>query len=484
MDRTEAAGAPVISDQVKVDGVVETLTLTSTGKLEWKDRCLVVEKEVLGFVAEGPKVRIHAIVEAGSGICCGGGKDSLVRKSFVFEPLSEDSLKVLCQKLQEYIDSLGRPKRLLVFVNPYGGKRSASKIFVSDVKPMLEDANIQYTLHETNYQLHAKDVVKSLDLSKYDGIVCVSGDGVLVEVVNGLLEREDWSTAIRMPLGAVPAGTGNGMAKSLHDAIGEPCSPANAVLTIIRGHKCALDVATISQGKTKFFSVLMLAWGLIADIDIESEKYRWMGSARIDFYALKRIFKLRKYDGCIRFVPAPGYEAYGEATSLENDVASIVNASGEKTDMCTQYGYAGSTHNMNNLNWRRVDGPFISIWLHNVPWGSETTMAAPDAKFSDGYLDLIMIRECSTLGLVSLMTAMSSGSHVKSPFVTYIKVKAFVLEPGPRSNNTSMEGIIDVDGEVLARGKGTYQCDQKALMAYDKLYINVDQGLATLFSPV
>jgi sphingosine kinase len=24
--------------------------------------------------------------------------------------------------------------------------------------------------------------------------------------------------------------------------------------------------------------------GLVADIDIESEKFRWMGSARIDFY--------------------------------------------------------------------------------------------------------------------------------------------------------------------------------------------------------
>lgn len=27
--------------------------------------------------------------------------------------------------------------------------------------------------------------------------------------------------------------------------------------------------------------------GLVADIDIESEKYRWMGSARIDFYVSK-----------------------------------------------------------------------------------------------------------------------------------------------------------------------------------------------------
>lgn len=35
---------------------------------------------------------------------------------------------------------------------------------------------------ETKYQLHAKEVVQSLDLGKYDGIVCVSGDGILVEV--------------------------------------------------------------------------------------------------------------------------------------------------------------------------------------------------------------------------------------------------------------------------------------------------------------
>ena len=63
-------------------------------------------------------------------------------------------------------------------------------------------------------------------------------------------------------------------------------------------------------------------------------------------------------------------------------------------------------------------------------------------------------------------------------------MKAFILEPGPRLDDQGKEGIIDVDGEVLARGKGSYQCDQKALMAYDKLQITVDQSLATLFAPI
>lgn len=34
----------------------------------------------------------------------------------------------------------------------------------------------------TKYQLHAKEVAKSLDILRYDGVVCVSGDGILVEV--------------------------------------------------------------------------------------------------------------------------------------------------------------------------------------------------------------------------------------------------------------------------------------------------------------
>ncbi|CDO99625.1 unnamed protein product [Coffea canephora] len=487
MEQSRAPEA-LFSDRVKINGVVTLMTLTVNGQLRWSDRCLVVEKEILGFVVNGSKIKIRTIVEAGAGICCGGNKGALVRKNFTFEPLSDDLLRLWCDNLQNYIDSLGRPKRLFVLVNPYGGKRSASKIFLDFVKPLLEDANIEITVQETQYRLHAKEIALSLELPKYDGIVCVSGDGILVEVINGLLGRGDWKTAITMPLGVVPAGTGNGMAKSLLDSAGEPCTPANAVLSIIRGHRHSLDVATVSQGQTKFFSVLMLAWGLVGDIDIESEKYRWMGSARIDFYAIQRIFCLRKYNGCIKFVPAPGYEACGEVTSIECESTGEVIPSEDGTDKLLvngqQNGYQGADIDMKNLNWRKVDGPFVSIWLHNVPWGGEDTMAAPDAKFSDGYLDLIMVKDCTRLGLLRLMTELNNGGHVKSPHVQYLKVKAFILEPGPRNDDPSKEGIIDVDGELLASGKGTYRCDQKTLLAYEKLHINVEQGLATLFCPI
>lgn len=43
-------------------------------------------------------------------------------------------------------------------------------------------------------------------------------------------------------------------------------------------------------------------------------------------------------------------------------------------------------------------------------------------QFSDGYLDLILIRDCPQLSLLSLMTGLNNGSHVKSPYVMYLKV--------------------------------------------------------------
>ncbi|GMP74843.1 hypothetical protein CsSME_00032122 [Camellia sinensis var. sinensis] len=185
MDQTEGESI-ILSDRVLVNGAVTPVTLTASGKLRWSggvgiQSCLAVEKEVLGFCTEGSRIKIRTVVESGDGICCFGSRGTPVRKTFAFETMSDELLGLWCQKLREYIDSLGRPKKLFVFVNPYGGKKSASKVFLDDVKPLLEDANVEFTVQETKYQLHAKEIALTLDLSKYDGIICVSGDGILVE---------------------------------------------------------------------------------------------------------------------------------------------------------------------------------------------------------------------------------------------------------------------------------------------------------------
>ncbi|OAY69958.1 Sphingosine kinase 2 [Ananas comosus] len=488
-----------LTESVRVNGSPAVASLGADGTLRWRseggagERCVTLEKEVLGLEAEGRTITVKAFGAAEAKVvsCCGGGGSGGVgraRRDYVLEMPSDESAARWSARLSDRINLLDRPKRLFIIVNPFGGKRCGRKIFQTEVMPLLEAAGILFTMQETKYQLHAQEIAHSLDLMKYDGIVCVSGDGVLVEVVNGLLQREDWDTAIKVPLGIIPAGTGNGMAKSLLHSVGDLYSVPNAVFAIIQGHKRSLDVASVVQGGTKFFSVLMLTWGLIADIDIESEKYRWMGSARLDFYSLLRIMNLRKYSGLVQFVPAPGYEGYGEPIKqidYHKDETTCSQEGQESNVEAQTQGYPGPQIDFQTTEWRALDGPFISVWINNVPWASENVMPAPDAKFSDGYLDAVIIRDCPKSALLDLMLKISDGSYVKSPYVMYLKVKAFRLEPGRRVGNPDKGGIVDSDGEVIARGDRFHDRSQhENLMAYGPpIQMTVDRGLATIFSP-
>ncbi|XP_074557627.1 sphingosine kinase 1-like [Curcuma longa] len=490
-------GGERLSERIVVNGAAAESALEVDGTLRWRsgggEQCLRLESEVLGLDVQGTRITVRALAEAprSGSICAFGGASGerrRVRRDYSLEMPTEAAALRWSARLKNCIDSLGRPKKLFVILNPFAGNKSARTIFEKQIKPILEAGYINYTIVETKYQNHAQEMTKSLDLPKYDGIVCVSGDGVLVEVVNGLLKREDWATAIKMPLGIIPAGTGNGMAKSLLDSAGDMYSIANATFAIIRGRKRVLDVATISQKEKRFFSVLTLIWGLAADVDIESEKYRWLGSARLDIYALLRIMNLRKYHGHFQFIPAPGYENHGEPVERVDEAKSHYVLTQQEQGSDSKFktcGYQGPENSLDGLEWRFVDGPFISIWANNVPFSAENYAPAPKAKFSDGYLDVVILKDCPKSAILGMMLNMSDGSYVKSPYIMYLKVKALRLEPGKRIGHDAKGGIIDCDGEVLAMGDDAAESNvQKHFMAYGPLLVTVDQGLATIFTPV
>lgn len=84
-------------------------------------------------------------------------------------------------------------------------------------------------------------------------------------------------------------------------------------------------------------------------------------------------------------MPAPGFEDYGVPTSYSGESINGMNvgsSSQEQPIKARQYGYQGPDVSLEDLGWRTINGPFISVWLHNVPWGGEDTLAAPDAKVS------------------------------------------------------------------------------------------------------
>lgn len=107
-----------------------------------------------------------------------------------------------------------------------------------------------------------------MDLDEIDSLVVVSGDGVLHEVINGLLSRPDWDRARKTSIGIVPAGSGNAIAASLGTT-----NSFVATLAVVRGETSKLDIFSLSQlNKPRIYSMLSFGWGMMADADIESDK--------------------------------------------------------------------------------------------------------------------------------------------------------------------------------------------------------------------
>jgi sphingosine kinase len=61
-----------------------------------------------------------------------------------------------------------------------------------------------------------------------------------------------------------------------------------STLNVIRGRRTPLDLVKVTTRSNTFYSFLSIGWGLLADMDIESERLRFMGGFRFTVYGIIR----------------------------------------------------------------------------------------------------------------------------------------------------------------------------------------------------
>jgi diacylglycerol kinase family enzyme len=141
------------------------------------------------------------------------------------------------------------PRRLLVFVSPASGRGRAEELWRSRAAPLLADAGCACEVVVTQRAGQAAQHVRELEwprLRALEGVLAVGGDGALAEVVQGIMARRDWRRAARrLVLGALPAGSGNGLALSLLHAAGVESSFQGAALLVAKGGAQPLDIASV-----------------------------------------------------------------------------------------------------------------------------------------------------------------------------------------------------------------------------------------------
>lgn len=93
--------------------------------------------------------------------------------------------------LEKSYENFKRNRSILVIINFYGGKGIVKNLFLIKVRLILVESGCKIEIVYIKYVRYVIDIVKDLDISKYDIIVCVSGDGILYEVINGFYRRFD-----------------------------------------------------------------------------------------------------------------------------------------------------------------------------------------------------------------------------------------------------------------------------------------------------
>uniref|UniRef100_A0A8R1XQV6 DAGKc domain-containing protein n=1 Tax=Onchocerca volvulus TaxID=6282 RepID=A0A8R1XQV6_ONCVO len=313
--------------------------------------------------------------------------------------------KITALRAPHLTDNLIKPRRhVLVIINPFSGQKHGLKLWKTHVEPILQTANIDYDIIETVHRRHAFEIAKDLKLDTYDAVAVVSGDGLILEIISGFLMRQDRERALKMPLAHIPGGTCNGLAASICFQCNEPFLPrgifcTEMALMLAQPRYLPLRINHVQTEHDGDKAMLMaVCWGLFADIDIASERFRWAGMARLHMEAFLRFTKLPQvahYKGRISYLPVHG-DALQYSTKLWNDLVREKYAKGhfdyQPVESFTNFKCGEANNSINNS----FSDIFGSSDLVQMPALCEPV--GSDWNILEGYFVYICLASLSHLG--------------------------------------------------------------------------------------
>ncbi len=278
-------------------------------------------------------------------------------------------------------------KRILLIVNPRSGKRRGLAV-LEQVKPVFAAAYVELDVRVTKQSGHARQIAREFDLAGYDGLCLIGGDGTVHEVVSGLIERGEPAS---IPLGIIPSGTGNDVAKHLGLD-----SPLDSARRIVAGQTCLFDVARVEAGGQIDYCVTLVGWAGVADINCKAQRLRMLGPWRYALAALWQILSPRRRR------------------------AKLV------------------------LDGQIFEDDFLLVAACNTIFSGSGMRLAPRAKVDDGKIDVVILRSASRWQMFRLFTKVFDGSHVDMSCVEYHQVRSLSILADDSEP-------LDLDGEI----KGT-----------------------------
>ncbi|MFI1913600.1 YegS/Rv2252/BmrU family lipid kinase [Nocardia sp. NPDC020380] len=199
-----------------------------------------------------------------------------------------------------------------------------------------------------------------------DAVVAAGGDGLVCVTLQALVGQG-------VPLGLVPAGTGNDLARE----VGVPDETAAAVDVVLGGRTRTIDLGTVETGdsSTPIWFATVTGTGLDARVTLRANSMRYP-------------------KGPLRYT-----------------VAALLELAG-KLDVPYRIELQGSPDH--------PDGTVIELDAVMVAVGNTRTygggmLICPDALIDDGLLDLTVVGAMSRFDMLRLLPTLSSGKRIDHP---------------------------------------------------------------------
>nr|WP_279580455.1 YegS/Rv2252/BmrU family lipid kinase [Fodinicola feengrottensis] len=214
-----------------------------------------------------------------------------------------------------------------------------------------------------------------------DVLVVCGGDGMVHAALQVVAEKS-------VPLGVVPAGTGNDFARSLGIPLHDPAAASRLIRT---GTARPLDLARV--GQTWFGSVL--ACGFDSRVNARTNRMRWpRGRSRYTLATFAELAGFRPLDFVV------------EVDGVSHDLTGMFVAVGNTAS------YGGGMR------------------------------ICPDAVPDDGHLDLTLVSAVPRLEMLRMFSAVYKGTHVHHPAVRTLRGQTIRI-----SSTTDI--VAYADGEPL-----------------------------------
>ena len=286
-------------------------------------------------------------------------------------------------------------RRLVYVLNPAAGKGK----YLPDARRAAEDAHADL-IHLTERKEECIDFIANTCLQDPDThFVVYGGDGTAGEAATGIMRAGAGNRAI---LTVVPCGSGNDFVRG----IGEFPPPDGEDARLI-------DLISVN-GR---YVLNVLNMGFDCDVVAESERVR----------------RSHQIPGSLSYIA-------GIAATLrkKESFEATVRLSGVKSP------------DSDELHDEEIEGKFLLTAAANFPYYGGGFKAAPAADPSDGFMDVILIKDMSIPRFLSLVASYRKGNHVNpetgNPYPQFQDILQY-----RRCRTMRLEGVkrICLDGEII-----------------------------------